>query len=309
MLTTKRLAFLYLLLGLAAFPVFNREGTNETLVFSHQKHVIENSQECALCHPDADSSTNLTDPLVQGPVSCLTCHDSAYVRFTPPQAKDAASPARVTRFSHKLHAHGKPGLACLACHKGVDSSARAETSHRPPMKECMLCHQGLPGENTCALCHARGQDLRPRDHRTAWLDRHGPEAHLKRAECALCHDETACTRCHAEKTPLQRGTHPLNFERTHAIAARGNRENCLTCHDEQRECIACHREQMVMPRSHASAGWSNKSNGGAHARAGRADIESCMACHNDPSRQPVCAVCHGAGTTGATKKGDEGGDD
>jgi hypothetical protein len=88
--------------------------------------------------------------------------------------------------------------------------------------------------------------------------------------------------------------HPLNFRFSHGMKARGDQENCYTCHQDQNYCQDCHRQEMVMPRNHASAGWANAKTGGAHRRAAAMDMDNCLACHNDRNGDPICAQCHKA---------------
>jgi formate hydrogenlyase subunit 6/NADH:ubiquinone oxidoreductase subunit I len=55
-------------------------------------------------------------------------------------------------------------------------------------------------------------------------------------------------------------------------------------------CVSCHRNEMVLPLSHASVDWSNTTDGGQHTREASIDIEACTFCHS--SDEPTCKECH-----------------
>lgn len=131
-------------------------------------------------------------------------------------------------FNHKAHT----ALACVVCHRGVETRAIA----------------GLPSIALCARCHATPPVIRPdevqqwtnfdRQQRPiAWerlyrVPKHVYFSHrrhvvLAKLECAICHGDIA-----DRTTPP---SHPL---------ATVSMAGCLDCHEQQRvstDCAACHK--------------------------------------------------------------------
>jgi hypothetical protein len=161
------------------------------------------------------------------------------------------------------------------------------------MSSCVDCHNDMQQVDYCYQCHAQQEDLKPTDHQLTWTHAHGIASQTQEAACQMCHHENQCLDCH-EGDNLDRQVHPLNYKFNHALSAKGNKDNCYTCHENYSFCIDCHRQELVMPRTHASAGWSNLNTGGRHARAAKLDLDSCLSCHSGTGDEPICAQCHAA---------------
>ncbi|NOY58832.1 MAG: hypothetical protein GXO75_07845 [Calditrichaeota bacterium] len=264
------------------------------LVFSHKYHVEEVGAECTDCHAAADSSMQPKDNLLPDMETCYSCHDEdTKCTVCHKDPDNAGVYPRITSYiSHFPHAkHIENEIECLNCHANVEKSENIYEKHLPPMTKCQSCHGDIQEPDYCSTCHAKGKDLKPEDHRLDWLKAHGISQELNTENCTKCHTQNQCNDCHRSDN-LDHKVHPLNFVNNHSLVAKGNIENCYTCHEEQLFCIDCHRQELVMPRSHASAGWSNTKTGGRHARAAKFDLDSCASCHNEPGSEPICSQCH-----------------
>lgn len=263
------------------------------LIFSHQSHA-QAGIDCATCHPAEESSSSENDLLPSKEI-CYTCHDkNSTACGTCHQNSEHAVPfPRITtyiaHFPHDRHA-GK-AILCSACHAEVEKSGDISTKHLPTMEECQTCHTFQEKAGYCSLCHAEGDHLTPIDHQLGWRENHGAMAHADKNGCKSCHNESQCLQCHQQDN-LDRSVHPLNFIHSHALEAKMKRDNCYTCHEEQESCVKCHREELVMPKNHSTAGWSNLIDGGRHGRQAKLDLDNCMACHSDAHQEPICLECH-----------------
>jgi len=263
------------------------------LIFSHKYHAEEIGAICTDCHPAGESEL-ASDNLLPDMDGCYTCHDEeeecTYCHKDP---DNAIAYPRITeyiaKFSHKQHA--QKDVECEACHEGVAESDNIHDKHLPSMQDCMTCHPLTMSADYCYVCHDKSEDLKPADNNLSWNKDHGLASYTDQSSCESCHHENMCLDCH-QNDNLDHKVHPLNYEYTHGIHARGNKDNCLTCHEEQAFCMDCHRQRMVMPRTHSRANWSNTTTGGGHARAAKLDLDSCISCHSDTQGDPVCAACH-----------------
>ncbi|MDZ7315129.1 MAG: cytochrome c3 family protein [candidate division KSB1 bacterium] len=281
-----------LILPLTVVLLFAAQLDTVDIVFSHKTHAA-NGLECADCHTAA-SSSRAEDNLLPPAETCYTCHEKSTTEcgFCHAGKTENVKAPRITNYiRHFPHdRHAAKGIACLVCHQGVEQSSNAREQHLPKMAQCQSCHP-LNGQTTyCTLCHASDERLAPDNHRLDWRTSHGRLSLLQTESCSRCHLQNECLRCHAGDN-LDREVHPLNYLRTHGREARSKRDACLTCHDELASCVACHREQMVLPRGHQTAGWSNPRTGGRHARQAKLDLETCLACHSGRP-EPSCAECH-----------------
>jgi hypothetical protein len=264
------------------------------LIFSHSFHVIDVEAECIACHSLAEESAMSSDNLLPDMEACYQCHDEdSECTLCHKDPDNAIAYPRITSYiSNFPHAtHIANGAECSSCHTGVKDSENISDSHLPSMVKCQTCHDDLEKANYCIDCHAASEDLRPTDHKMDWSKSHGMSSQLVQ-DCKSCHSENQCLDCH-QGDNLDRKVHPLNFVHNHSLSAKGNKDNCYTCHEELSFCSDCHRQELVLPRSHNSAGWSNLSNGGRHARDARMDLDSCQSCHSDTNGEPICAQCHG----------------
>ena len=264
------------------------------LVFSHKYHAQTVGAECTDCHAIADTSTSSAHNLLPDMRTCYNCHDSeTECSVCHKDPENAVVYPRITtyiaNFSHARHLTDKTN--CAFCHNGVAESESIFEQHLPTMSACVSCHRNREEADYCFRCHARQEDLEPKDHKLDWTQMHGIASHTKGDECETCHIESQCLDCH-QGDDLDHRVHPLNFRNNHSLRAKGNSENCYTCHEEYSFCADCHRQELVLPRSHASAGWSNTENGGRHARDAKLDMDSCISCHNDLNSDLVCLQCH-----------------
>lgn len=282
-----------LLFFLAAFSTATVYAQKVDLIFSHKFHAEEVGADCIACHALAEESVVPVDNMLPEMETCYQCHDEdteCSVCHQDPENAEAFP--RITTYIAKFpHAtHMANGAECLTCHAGVDKSDNVMERHLPAMAQCQTCHTEVEKTSYCTDCHTASEDLRPADHKMDWLKSHGLVSQLN-DNCASCHSENTCLTCH-QGDNLDRTVHPLNFINNHSLSAKANKDNCYTCHEELSFCSDCHREQLVLPRNHSTAGWSNLSNGGRHAREAKIDLDTCLSCHNDTTSEPICAQCH-----------------
>ncbi len=264
--------------------------------FSHQLHIEAVELGCADCHT-AEESTTAQDNLLPGHDNCYLCHeeDDTECSFCHTDADDPQGIKdfiHIARFPHAQHVG--EDFECATCHAGVAAAEKTVVGrYLPSMQLCQDCHGNLAQVDYCYVCHAKGEELAPADHRLDWRSAHGLANHLDEENCQMCHTEKQCLDCH-EKDNLDRQVHPLNYVNNHAIDAKMKADNCYTCHEELESCVTCHREQLVLPRNHNTAGWATFTNGGRHARQAKMDLDKCLACHNDAYTEPICMQCHAA---------------
>lgn len=266
------------------------------LIFSHKFH-HELEIGCADCHEMASSSKLPTDNLLPDMESCYNCHDSdGECTLCHKDPDNAVVYPRITNyiafFSHEMHL--KADDNCMACHDGIenDDVVNVQVKHLPKMASCTQCHDNPEQPDYCYSCHANSEELRPSDHLMAtWKLEHGVASQTMLNDCAECHTTNACITCH-QGDNLDHKVHRLNYRFQHGLHARGNKATCITCHEEASFCNDCHRTQMVMPRTHATANWTNTTTGGRHARAAKLDLDNCISCHSDTRADPVCIQCH-----------------
>lgn len=263
------------------------------LIFSHKYHAEDVGAVCSECHP-VEASDLASDNLLPDMDSCYKCHDSeTECGVCHKDPDNAVAYPRITdyiaKFSHKTHSEKE--IECGKCHEDVSASENILEKHLPSMQDCMTCHPMTAGSDYCYVCHDTKEDLKPSDHNLAWEKDHGLLSYGKQGECSSCHHENMCLECH-QNDNLDHKVHPLNYENNHGIYAKGNKDNCYTCHEELSFCLDCHRQRMVIPRTHARANWSNTTTGGAHARSAMLDLDSCLGCHSDTMGDPVCVQCH-----------------
>jgi len=291
----KRILICAALTALALLRIPAAEAQVSELKFSHRLHSEAVGAACTDCHNAAESAL-ATDNLLPDMESCYTCHDrEAECGLCHSDVDNAKAEPRISayiaKFPHARHISDK--MTCESCHTGIAASETVAAVHLPGMAKCSSCHDDLAKPGYCYDCHAGGENLEPATHTLDWPKAHGVQMHTDKDECKLCHTDNQCIDCH-KKGNLDRQAHPLNYINNHGLAAKGNKEQCLTCHEDESYCVSCHQAQMVMPRSHARAAWSNTTTGGAHARAARADMDECTVCHSDAASQPICIQCHAA---------------
>jgi hypothetical protein len=287
-----------LFIALFAFVLF---GFNqpEDLIFSHKFHAEEVEASCTDCHETTFTSTHAADNLLPEMDVCYICHhqEETECKVCHVNPDDAAEVERIVDlkadFPHENHASSDED--CKTCHSGIEEKTNTLFLQFIPGREiCANCHGEADFKEEqilCVECHNEDFQFRPIDHNLNWNKIHGVEAQINSSSCRHCHQNNYCTDCH-EGDNLDHVVHPLNFRNSHGIHAKGNKDNCLTCHQEQAFCIECHQSELVMPRNHGFANWSNTRDGGRHAREALYDFDSCLSCHNDAYAENVCITCH-----------------
>lgn len=241
--------------------------------FPHAPHLDEGIG-CADCHAGSDAG-----PPALRREGCADCHGDEVPAFdaTPRRRLEAL-------FPHGRHADA---LDCKDCHAATMTGSGKRGTAGTSAADCFRCHADngvdVP-EWRCRACHAGDRRREaPRDHRTAWPERHGREAAWRvfdrhGTDCALCHAPSACTECHGSVRP--RSHTALWRDRMHGPAASWDRDGCRTCH-EPGSCVACHAR--TSPANHRGA-WR-----ALHGlAAGTRTSEECAACH----ATPWCTACH-----------------
>jgi hypothetical protein len=272
----------------------------DVIIFSHGFHADEAGAACADCHSAVETSTSPEDNLLPAMETCYSCHDENETECSlcHTNSDEAAEVKRITgltaRFSHQTHITA--GETCLTCHKGITEKKQSTAGyHLPDREQCTTCHgqaDFTQEKELCYTCHSKEMGFRPENHLTNWKKDHGVSWQIQQKDCQHCHSNNYCLECH-EGDNLNREVHPLNYRNNHGIDARANKENCITCHREFAFCNECHQTEMVMPKNHSYAGWSNTTNGGLHARAAQVDFDYCQSCHSDLTGDVVCITCHG----------------
>jgi hypothetical protein len=259
---------------------------DEPLTFSHSRH-LEEGLECADCHADYEAQDE-PRPVAAG--QCALCHEELD-KDKPPErqvaslfAGGAFAGARVTAmtgdviFSHSTHVSS--GLACNACHEGIEQSEAVDDTLFVSMERCVSCHEraGMPDGTQCAVCHrVLDTEHPPANHDQAWHRLHGQTARADLPgaanDCRLCHTDQTCVTCHQDEKPASHNAFWHN--RGHGIEAAMDRDSCFVCHRSD-SCIRCHEENQ--PLSHKGA-WSST-------------LEThCLSCHI-PVQSESCFTCH-----------------
>ncbi len=281
---------LVILLSLLMIFYLNVWGGKEKteLIFSHKLHVVENEIECATCHALAEESKSGEDNLMPEMEICGNCHDiesEAECKICHSDIENPRSVPRVTDyfplFSHEMHI--SDDLGCETCHSEIVNKEAVEPYILPTQEDCQNCHiskKTKPKTHGISYYHTHGDDVKSNSNIVNVSQ-----------TCRICHSERYCQYCH-EGDNLDRVTHPLNYAFTHSLDARGKERECAVCHSERSFCIACHRENFIMPHNHV-AGWAVPEAGGNHVSEALYDLENCMSCHEQNADQ-TCqkSGCH-----------------
>lgn len=138
-----------------------------------------------------------------------------------------ASVRQPLAFNHAKHTSG---MACVVCHRGVETSTRAGF---PPDAVCEQCHQTPPQASGASAVWPTSRTSPPiqwvrvnrmPDHVLFSHRRHVVLANL---ECASCHGDVA-----KRTTPVSAPATNLNMTACESCHARENANN---------DCAACHR--------------------------------------------------------------------
>jgi Cytochrome c7 and related cytochrome c len=290
----------------ANLPVVDDSGIpasdTSTLIFSHERHVVEEELECLDCHGDVEDSETGADNLIPDHETCSDCHeveepDECLQCHESPDGKDDFT--RVVdysqKFSHERHLSAE--LTCESCHAAMPEKTEVEPIVLPTMVACLDCHEDQSVSVTCQTCHLDTDRLTPPSHDMDFQRTHADlarfDANLVDGDktCQTCHQTDYCQDCH-ESENVDQVTHPLNWEFTHALEAQSAEVTCQSCHSDFQFCADCHAQNLIMPHSH-SPGWVNRipGDGGRHRLEALNDLQTCMSCHTD-NAETVCESCH-----------------
>jgi hypothetical protein len=173
--------------------------TIDAAAFSHRAH-LELKLECATCHTTVAASTRAEDNNLPQRDACMRCHTE--VAINQPRA------TAVAHFNHALHLkmgnfgpllHVATKNACLACHRGIDTSEVTSKANFPQMADCVTCHNQVDIPYSCQKCHDKAMSLMPATHVRGFLDSHsrGRMPVVEKQGCRVCHGEGFhCAGCH-----------------------------------------------------------------------------------------------------------------
>jgi Cytochrome c7 and related cytochrome c len=185
--------------------------------FSHATH-LKLKLTCVTCHTAAPSSTKASDNLLPAAAICGGCHkDNRAAAIKQPRSTG------VTKFNHQLHVKlgniapvlakaidsrtylGDPGQVrpflnttnqCVACHRGLETSAEVTPANFPRMADCLVCHNRIEPPYSCEKCHDDIKSLTPATHDAKWGDVH-TSPKIPKDPCAGCHGRRfTCQGCH-----------------------------------------------------------------------------------------------------------------
>ncbi len=197
--------------GIRACALFSFAALAAAAPFSHRLH-LKLKPDCTNCHTSVTHSTRAEDNNLPLAPVCKPCHENASI---PPPPKTL-----LAHFSHEKHlqlgnvapliakaidtgqylsppgdirAHLSGTNACLACHRGIETSEAVSRANMPQMADCLI---ELPF--SCESCHGPGAKLRPADHPPEFLESHSrPDAKFDKTTCAVCHGRRfRCLGCH-----------------------------------------------------------------------------------------------------------------
>ncbi len=308
-----------------------------TITFDHKTHATTDCQTCHLAAATAQRASDNLVPGMQSCETCHTeksdspspkisqcsgCHNGfskngkpgEHFEKTKPQPMVLPRPQAKLRFNHAKHVSvfTKNGVknTCESCHDMASSKLPSEAS-------CLNCHDGKGAQEgtslktaECQTCHVTSdktkrlvtklsatKTLRPSNHETDWIKRHGLISRNQPDECASCHVENECAKCHTEKVATPFSVHPPNFLAVHSLNAKGNLGTCDDCHNSQTFCFECHTDAKVTTRltktipskkTFHPPGWIDATTASNHGVNARRNIAECASCHQERD----CIACH-----------------
>ena len=203
--------------GIRACALFGLATLAAAAPFSHRLH-LKLKPDCTNCHTTVTHSTRAEDSNLPSAAVCKPCHENAAIP-APPKTL-------LAHFSHEKHLQlgniapiiakaidsgqylSAPGdirghlngtNACLACHRGIETSEAVSRANLPQMADCLVCHVKIEAPFSCADCHAKNDDLRPASHLVkGFADTHSNhKAMPDKSSCTVCHGkEFTCMGCH-----------------------------------------------------------------------------------------------------------------
>ena len=264
--------------------------TENSLLFSHELHVVENELSCQDCHSDIPTSTSLADRNLPEMDVCGDCHDIEDEETCGMCHRDPENPEAARHrefqllFSHETHLEA--GEDCARCHGPITSDGDWYSNAVELKSLCNGCHDIALNGDRCSSCHTESyalQDIHPGD----WRHNHAEQALNRKDWCGACHESMAgCSDCHFGDN-LDGTTHELNYEYTHGLDARSRKYDCTACHDRQTFCNDCHLRELRLPLNHSTSDWSFQ-----HGVAARRDVEDCASCHDQADQTCARSGCH-----------------
>jgi hypothetical protein len=200
---------------------------DDSLRFSHRRHLALAAMDCQDCHFSATISRHASENNLPKPETCLSCHDgihamrhenpsAAYVfRRLPktlhfnhqqhlalgnvaPALAAAVDDARYLGSAAGVREHLETENACEACHRGLRESDVTGQIHYPQMADCLVCHSAIDPPFSCELCHTKEAKIKPASHTRDYIDVHSSRnAKLDKPSCTICHGKGfRCMGCH-----------------------------------------------------------------------------------------------------------------
>jgi cytochrome c7-like protein len=184
--------------------------------FSHQIH-LKLKSDCTSCHATVTHSVRVEDNNLPSPAVCRPCHASVSIPAPPktllahfshakhlqlgniaPLIAKAIDAGQYLSPSSDIRGRLNGTNACLACHRGMETSDAVSRANMPQMADCLVCHNKIELPFSCESCHGAGAKLRPADHPPEFLESHSrPDAKLDKATCTVCHGRRfRCLGCH-----------------------------------------------------------------------------------------------------------------
>jgi hypothetical protein len=202
--------------GIRACALFGLAALASAAPFSHRLH-LKLKPDCTNCHITVTHSKRAEDNNLPSAAVCKPCHENAAIP-APPKTM-------LAHFSHEQHLqlgnvapiiakaldsgqylspagdirpHLNGTNACLACHRGIETSDAVSRANMPQMADCLVCHSKIELPFSCESCHGAGAKLRPADHPPEFLESHSrPDAKFDKTTCAVCHGRRfRCLGCH-----------------------------------------------------------------------------------------------------------------
>jgi len=202
--------------GIRACALFGLAALASAAPFSHRLH-LKLKPDCTNCHTTVAHSARAEDNNLPPAALCKPCHANASVP-APPKTL-------LAHFSHEKHlqlgniapliakaidsgqylsppddirGHLNGTNACLACHRGIETSEVVSRANMPQMADCLVCHNKIELPFSCEQCHGAGAKLRPADHPPEFLESHSRlEAKFDKTTCTVCHGRRfRCLGCH-----------------------------------------------------------------------------------------------------------------
>jgi hypothetical protein len=225
------LLFLLVALGLSLSPLGSARPQpftpDDSLRFSHRRHLVLTAIDCQDCHFSAAVSRHASDDNLPKPETCLSCHDGIHAmkHENPGSAYAFRHMLKTLRFDHRQHlalgnvapalaaavddksylgsaagvrVHLETENACEACHRGLRESDVASQAHYPQMADCLVCHSTIDPPFSCELCHTKEAKIKPASHTPDYIDVHSSKnTKLDKLSCKICHGTGfRCMGCH-----------------------------------------------------------------------------------------------------------------